>query len=86
MGKIYCFCNSKKGDSGPGYAVSEDGVVLVTTFLREGRVKKELAVDRPEYASHYPDGYEVEYIPHSKLDTHKGLKEVLSKAHRRGNV
>lgn len=84
--KIYCFSNVVGGGDGIAYAIAEDGTVLGSHWCsHEVYVPGDLGVtegsraDRHEqdYAPHYPDGYEMEFVPSSEVRTHKGLQAAL---------
>ena len=83
--KIYVFSNVKGGGEGVCYAMAEDGTVLGSHLCScEGFAPGDLGVtegsrpDRHEnYAKHYPDGYEMEFIPSRELAEHKSLAEAF---------
>jgi hypothetical protein len=84
--KIYCFSNVVSGGDGIAYAMAEDGTVLGSHWCsHEVYVPGDLGVtegsraDRHEkdYAPHYPDGYEMEFVPASEVRTHAGLKAAF---------
>ncbi len=79
--KIFIFSNVKGGGDGVCYAMAEDGTVLGSHWCsceawawndlggREGS-----RPDRHEhYRKHYPQGYEMEFVPHGDVSTHPGL-------------
>lgn len=76
--KIFCFSNMVGGSEGIAYALAEDGIVLGSHFCsHESYVPGDLGViegarpDRHEhYAKHYPDGYEMEFIPARQVKEH----------------
>lgn len=82
--KIYVFSNVLHGQEGPCYALAEDGTVLETHWCsNEAFARLDLGMipgmrsDRHEtYQKHYPDGYEMEFIPASAVDQHEGLKRA----------
>jgi hypothetical protein len=83
--KIFCFLNQQSGGNpGMAYAIAEDGTILGTHFCScDGYVPEDLGVspgtrpDRHEtYKEHYPDGYEMEFIPCSELQDHEGAKKA----------
>ena len=70
--KIYVFCN-QRGCTGSGdwhsmIAVAEDGTCLAAHVCSShGWARHDMGIDedgwkRDEYARHYPDGFEVEWI------------------------
>lgn len=79
--KIYCFSNVKGGEEGLALALAEDGTILGSHWCsHEVYVKHDLGVtpgarlDRHEkYVKHYPDGYEMEFVPAAEVDAHEGL-------------
>lgn len=79
--KIYCFSNVVNGGDGIAYAMAEDGTVLGSHWCsHEFYVSHDLGVtegSRPDrhktYKEHYPNGYEMEFIPASEVKNHKGL-------------
>jgi hypothetical protein len=81
MNKIYCFSNVVGGGDGIAYAMGDDGVVLGSHWCsHEGFVPHDLGVTpgtRPDrhvtYKKHFPEGYEMEFVPASKVMTHEGL-------------
>ena len=83
--KIYVFPNVLGGREGPCYAMAEDGTVLGSHWCSsEHYASWDLGVtegarpDRHEsYSKHYPDGYEMEFIPSSDLDAHDGLQKAF---------
>jgi len=85
MNKIYCFSNTKNGGEGPAVAMGDDGVVLGGHFCsHEGFVPGDLGVtegSRPDrhktYKEHFPDGYEMEFVPVRELDSHEGLQKAF---------
>ena len=86
MPKIYCFSNVKNGGDGIAYAIAEDGTVLGSHWCScEGFVPGDLGVtpgsrpDRHEtYRKHYPDGYEMEFVPARDVLSHEGLKRAFA--------
>jgi hypothetical protein len=80
MNKIFIYSNVRGGD-GVAYAMAEDGTVLGSHWCsRESFVHIDLGdgrKDRKEaYQKHYPDGYEIEFIPLSDVTAHAGLIEA----------
>lgn len=83
--KIYCFSNVKGGGDGIAYAMAEDGTVLGSHWCsNEAFVPGDLGVtegtrpDRHEkYAKHYPDGYEMVFVPAAEVMTHPGLQKAV---------
>lgn len=85
MNKIYCFSNVVGGGEGIAYAIGDDGTVLGTHYCsHEFYVPNDLGVtegsrpDRHEaYKKHFPNGYEMEFIPSNNVETHEGLQEAF---------
>jgi hypothetical protein len=83
--KIYAFMNNKTGGEGVAYAMAEDGAVLGSHMCSsEGWVSNDLGVhagsrpDRHEdYAKHYPEGYEMEFVQARAVPGHAGLQEAF---------
>ena len=83
--KIYCFSNVVGGGDGAAYAMAQDGTVLGSHWCsNECFVPGDLGVtegSRPDrhvtYAEHYPDGYEMEFVPASQVRSHAGLKAAF---------
>jgi hypothetical protein len=84
--KIFCFSNVQGGGDGIAYAMAEDGTVLGSHLCSHERfvpedlgVKKGKRPDRHKtYAEHYPDGYEMEFVPAAEVATHKGLSAAYA--------
>lgn len=82
---IYCFSNVESGGNGIAYAMAEDGTVLGSHWCsHECYVSGDLGVtkgarpDRHEtYKEHYPDGYEMIFVPASEVKTHKGISNAI---------
>ena len=89
--KIYCFSNVVGGGDGEAIAISEDGVVLGSHWCsHEGYVPGDLGVEegtRPDrhetYAKHYPDGYEMEFVPSKEVKKHEGLQMAIQRYRER---
>lgn len=85
LSKIYCFSNVVGGGDGIAYAMAEDGTVLGSHWCsHECYVPNDLGViegkrlDRHEsYKKHYPNGYEMEFVPARDVLTHKGLQKAF---------
>ncbi len=83
--KIFAFSNVVGSGDGIAYAMAEDGTVLGSHWCsHECYVSGDLGVtpgsrpDRHEtYAKHYPDGYEMEFVPASQVLAHEGLKRAF---------
>ena len=83
--KIYCFSNVVGGGDGVAYAMAADGTVLGSHWCsHESFVPIDLGVregcreDRHEhYRAHYPNGYEMEFVPAADVKTHPGLTEAF---------
>ncbi len=94
MPKIYCFSNVVGGGEGVAYAMAEDGTILGSHLCsNEYYVPKDLGViegyrpDRHEtYKKHYPNGYEMEFVKSSDIDTHEGLQKAFKLNQKQGEV
>ena len=83
--KIYCFSNVVNGKEGIAYALAEDGTLLGSHWcshesyvLYDLGVKEDSRPDRHEdYKKHYPDGYEMEFVPAKDVLTHEGLMKAF---------
>ena len=82
--KIFVFSGYGGGD-GPCYAMAEDGHVLGQHWCSsEGWAIRDLGVEkgsRPdrhrEYAKHYPDGYEMVFVPAREIESNEELKAAM---------
>lgn len=91
MPKIYGFTSASEGHYGDiaGYALAEDGTVLASHISsNEWFLKHDLGMDESgdnlkhdKYKTHYPDGFELEYVFRKDRDAHQGLKAALEKNH-----
>lgn len=85
MNKIYCFSNVVGGGEGVAYAIGDDGVILGSHWCsHESYVPQDLGViegSRPDrhkiYREHFPNGYEMVFVPSSEVETHEGLQEAF---------
>ena len=85
MNKIYCFSNVVGGGDGIAYAMGDDGFVLGSHWCsNEYYVSEDLGVtegcrlDRHiTYAEHFPNGYEMEFIPAREVKSHEGLSKAF---------
>lgn len=83
--KIFVFSNVEGGGDGPCYAMAQDGTVLGSHWCsHEGYAPHDLGVvegsrpDRHEtYASHYPSGYEMEFVLARDVSQHEGLRRAF---------
>lgn len=82
--KIYVFINGSWGQDVIGYALAEDGAVLTHHISSsEQWLKHDMGVTsdwkHDTYRAHYPDGYEVEYVPLEDVNNsaHVGLMDAL---------
>jgi hypothetical protein len=88
--KIYCFSNVVGGGDGIAYAMAEDGTVLGSHWCsHENYVPHDLGVregarpDRHEtYRKHYPEGYEMVFVPSAEVSTHEGLQKAFELNHK----
>lgn len=83
MNKIYAFQNVVGGGEGPGVAIAEDGTCLAQHWSSNAywaahdlgatsKWKHEI------YIVHYPDGFEVEFVPEDKIADHEGLQRAFT--------
>ena len=95
MPKIYLYCLATGRGSGivhgstiggdvAGFALAEDGTVLahhLSSSIEFSRHDMGLTSDwkHDEYKEHYPDGYELEWVDESDLDTHSGFRDAWAK-------
>ena len=83
--KIYCFSNVVGGGGGIALAMADDGYVLGSHYCsNECFVSRDLGVTkgcRPDrhktYKEHYPNGYEMEFVPSAQVTTHTGLMKAF---------
>lgn len=83
--KIYCFSNVIGGGEGVACAIAEDGTLLGSHWCsHESFVPGDLGVEegtRPDrhetYSKHYPDGYEMEFVPSKMVKKHEGLSQAI---------
>lgn len=80
--KIFVFSNVHGGGEGPCYAMAEDGTVVGQHYCTcEGWAAHDLGVTsdwhHEEYKAHYPNGYEMEFVPVSKISSHAALQEAF---------
>lgn len=82
---IYVYSGAPNGGDGPAFALAEDGTCLGSHYCsNESYAKYDLGVvegSRPDrhqtYAAHYPEGYQMVFVPHSNLDDHAGIARAL---------
>lgn len=87
MPKIYLFCVCSGRGWFNGYALAEDGHVLNCHLSSSARFSKgdmglyddDWSGKRNNYAAHYPDGYELEWIDEDKLESHEGFQVAFAK-------
>lgn len=82
--KIYVFGNERWGNDYLGFAMAEDGSVLGSHLSsNEEWLASDLGAtsdrNHEAYADHYPDGFEVEYIPFDNVEKHEGLIEAVKR-------
>lgn len=81
--KIYVFCNSCAPKWHVAYAIAEDGHCLASHVCSDhGFIPHDMGLDpdgwkRELYDAHYPDGYELEWVPNPR--THAGLGDAYKK-------
>ena len=90
--KIFVFSNTRRGGEGICYAMAEDGTVLGSHLCsHEVYARHDLGViagsrkDRHvDYAKHYPDGYEMEFVYAKDVLSHKGLMRAFELNQKQG--
>ena len=90
--KIFCFSNVVGGGDGEALALAEDGTCLGSHWCsHESFVRVDLGVtegSRPDrhktYKEHYPDGYEMVFVPSSKVKNHPQIKIACELNHKIG--
>lgn len=83
--KIFVFSNVLDGGDGPCYAIAESGHILGSHWCsHEGFARGDLGVtpgSRPDrhktYAKHYPDGYEMVFVPSAEIESHDALQAAF---------
>ena len=83
--KIYAFGVPSSSGLVNAYALAEDGKVLAMHGCTdESCVPGDLGVTRGlgtdnhvRYEHHYPDGYEMEFVPMGDIEGHAGVQEAL---------
>ena len=91
--KIFVF-SAVGGGEGPCYAMAEDGTVLGEHWCsHENFAPGDLGVTpdrRPDrhvtYREHYPNGYEMEFIPAANLAAHEAFQAAFKKNHERDSA
>jgi hypothetical protein len=83
MKKVYAFQNFVGGGEGPGIGIAEDGTVLAehwssNPYWAEHDLGARSNWKHELYAAHYPEGFEVEFVPADKVDAHEGLQRALA--------
>lgn len=91
--KIFVFCNGVGPLGHIGVALAEDGTHLAGhASSNEDWLKHDMGVTgtwkHDKYAEHYPDGYEVVYVPNDevKAGSHAGLEAAYKLHVERENV
>jgi len=92
--KIYVFSNVRGGGDGACYAMAADGTVLGSHWCsHEGYAPGDLGVtpgSRPdrheEYAKHYPNGYEMEFVRAADVKSHARLIEAFKLNQQQGEA
>lgn len=77
--KIFAFSNVVGGGEGLAVALAEDGTALASHWCSdEFYVEHDLGVTsdwkHEKYREHYPDGFEVVYVPTREIAGHAGLE------------
>lgn len=91
--KIYVVVTGEWPSPGPGFtpdyagcALAEDGNVLSSHISSsESWLQHDLGVTSERrhdiYREHYPDGFEVVYVPMDQRDSHEGLQAAIKANH-----
>lgn len=80
--KIFVFCNSCVPEWHSMVAIAEDGTWLAGHICsHHGYAAHDMGINpngwkRDKYAAHYPDGFEVEWVPDAHPGKHPGLDEA----------
>ena len=90
--RIYGFFNRvNPWEAGRALAVAEDGRVLAMHICSwEIWAASDLGMTPQSTRRHHdydqacPDGWVLEYVPHSQVDTHKGLQAALQRNRQQG--
>lgn len=77
--KIFVFSGGLYGGDHVCYAMAEDGIVVGSHICSsEQWAIHDLGVSsdwhHEDYKQHYPDGYEMEFVPLSEIGNHAGLQ------------
>ena len=83
MAKIYAFQNVVGGGEGPGVGIAEDGTILADHWSSSAHwAAHDLGATsnwkHELYAKHYPDGFEVEFVPDALVSSHEGLQRAIA--------
>lgn len=86
--KIYAFSNGGYPGFFQALAISEDGYVVGQHVCsHESWIPHDLGVTsewhHEGYQKHYPDGFEVVFVPYDDVVSHKGLQEAILKLESR---
>jgi len=84
--KIFVFSNVSDGGGGPCYAMAEDGTVLASKFCINEKYALEEFSYNAVYEKHYPNGYELEYVPVKDLSQHVELNQAIGRNRVQGAV
>ena len=83
MKKIFVFCNQKNCDGSGDWhnmvAIAEDGTCLAGHVCsNHGWAWNDMGFTsdwkRDRYDKHYPDGWELEWVENTNLETHAGIQ------------
>ena len=83
--KIFAFNNGGSPDWLRAVAIAESGHVVGghicsdEGFIMQHDIGVTSNWHHDEYAKHYPDGFEVVWVPTSEIFTHPGLQAALAK-------
>lgn len=81
--KIFGFHNGPPSGDAVAYAIAENGEVVASHFCsHEAWARHDLGMDghcdwkHDAYNKRFPDGWDVEFVPHDQIKTHPGLAEA----------
>lgn len=82
--KIFLFCHAMAASSDVmGYALAEDGECLASHWSSSpGFSQHDLGYtsdwQHENYKTHYPNGFDLEWINEDALDTHEGYQKAIA--------
>jgi hypothetical protein len=86
MATVYLFSNAIGRSECCGFALADDGVMLATEWCScDDYVRRDLggyeytrADLREKYAAHFPQGYQIVYVPWRNVIHHAGLQAAIA--------